>query len=80
MAQASFSQEQLIDLVTKVALLTQQVQLLTETVSTQEQEIKTLIALVERGKGSIWILMLLGAAAGAAISNAKMLLSLLLRA
>ena len=79
MASATLTQEQLVDLLTNVALLTQRVQDLTETVAAQEKEIRTLIALADRGRGSVWMLMAIGGFVGAAISNFKSLLAILLR-
>lgn len=75
----AISLEQMIELLNNVAVLTQRVQTLTDTVKQQEEEIKKLIAMAEQGKGSLWMLITISGVAGAALSNAKALLAAFIR-
>lgn len=75
----AISLEQIIQLLNNVAVLTAKVEQLTEQVQQQDDEIKKLVALAEQGKGSVWMLMAIGGVVGAALSNAKSLLAVLVR-
>lgn len=73
------SLDQMIELLNNVAVLTQRVQTLTETVQRQDDEIRKLVALAEQGKGSVWMLMAVGGVVGAALSNAKTIVAAFIR-
>jgi len=76
---SDISLEQMIELLNNVAVLTQRVQMLTDTVQRQDDEIRKLVALAEQGKGSVWMLMAVGGFVGAVLSNAKAIVAALLR-
>ena len=71
--------EQIIELLNNVAVLSSRVEQLTATVQQQDQEIRKLIAMAEQGKGSVWMLMVVGGFVGALLSNAKTLIAAFIR-
>lgn len=73
------SLDQMIELLNTVAVLASKVELLTKTVHDQEVEIRKLIDLAERGKGSVWMLMAVGGVVGAALTNLKTLVAAFIR-
>lgn len=79
MSEPIINQSQVIQLFSEIATLREQVGALQKAVEAQEKTIDELIALVNKGKGSIWILLTLGGLLGAAISNIKQLLPFLAR-
>lgn len=79
MATITIPQDQLLSLITTVATLAERVKTLADQVEKQEVEIKNLVALANRGKGSVWILMGVGGAAGALLANVKAFIPLFFR-
>lgn len=71
--------EQIIALLSDVAVMKTQLHKLTEQVADQEAEVKKLVLLAERGKGSFWMLLTIGGVAGAAIANIKTLFAFFAR-
>lgn len=68
--------QQIIDLLSDVAVMKNQLHKLTEQVADQEAEVRKLVLFAERGKGSFWMLLTLGGFLGAAITNFKSILAI----
>jgi len=73
------SKSELIGLHVAIGVLTRGVEELTEKTSRQDRVLEDLVALANQGKGSMWILVALGGAVGAILSNIKTLATLLVR-
>lgn len=79
MSEPLLSSDQVIKLIGQVSSLATQVEHLVVTSREQGEEIKTLVALAERGRGSVWMLIGIGSAVGAFVTNFKAIAAFLLR-
>lgn len=73
------SKSELMGLHVAIGVLTRRVEELTEKTSRQDRVLEDLVALANQGKGSMWILVTLGGAVGAILSNLKTIATLLVR-
>jgi len=73
------SKSELMGLHVAIGVLTTRVEDLTEKTSRQDRILEDLVALANQGKGSMWILVTLGGAVGAILSNLKTIAAILLR-
>lgn len=71
--------DQIIALLSDVAVMKTELKNLTTQVSDQEAELRKLVLFAERGKGSFWMLLTIGGVVGAAITNFKAILSFFVR-
>jgi hypothetical protein len=79
MNDSQLTTQQIIELLSDVAVMKNQLQKLTMQVADQEAEVRKLVLFAERGKGSFWMLLTLGGIAGAAITNFKSILAIFVR-
>ena len=75
MPTGTLTTEQIITLLADVAVMRAQLKKLTDEVADQEAEIKKLVLLAERGKGSFWMLITAGGIVGALITNIRTITS-----
>jgi len=73
------SKSELMGLHVAIGVLTTRVEDLTEKTSRQDRILEDLVALANQGKGSMWILVTLGGAVGAILSNLKTIAAILIR-
>lgn len=73
------SKTELMGLHVAIGVLTTKVEELTTKTDRQDRILEDLVALANQGKGSMWILVTLGGAAGAILGNLKTIAALLLR-
>ena len=73
------SKSELMGLHVAIGVLTTKVEELTIKTDKQDRILEDLVALANQGKGSMWILVTLGGAAGAILGNFKTIAALLLR-
>ena len=73
------SKSELMGLHVAIGVLTTKVEELTTKTDKQDRILEDLVALANQGKGSMWILVTLGGAAGAILGNLKTIAALLLR-
>ncbi len=73
------SKSELIGLHVAVGNLTTKVEDLTAKTDKQDRILEDLVALANQGKGSMWILVTLGGAVGAILSNLKTIAAILIR-
>jgi prefoldin subunit 5 len=79
MSEHMLTQEQIIQLFSQLAQLNTRIEELSRRVKEQESSIEELVALANKGKGSVWILMAIGGLIGAMMANIKTLLALVIR-
>ncbi len=79
MNDSQLTTQQIIELLSDVAVMKNQLQKLTIQVADQEAEVRKLVLFAERGKSSFWMLLTLGGIAGAAITNFKSILAIFVR-
>lgn len=75
----NLSKSELLQLLTAVAVLTEQVKTLSQKTERQDKILEELVALANQGRGSMWILVALGGFAGAVLGNLKAIATVLLR-
>ena len=79
MSEHMLTQEQIIQLFSQLAQLNPRIEELSRRVKEQESSIEELVALANKGKGSVWILIAIGGLIGAMMANIKPLLALVIR-
>lgn len=75
----NLTKSELLQLLTAVAVLTEQVKTLSQKTERQDKILEELVALANQGRGSMWILVGLGGFVGAILGNLKAIATVLLR-